>query len=210
MAPIHRAEHVFNPRSESGRESRAAVFAPMGEYWTIGYTGAVFSIKDSKGLTYLNRLLQHPGEEFHVLDLTTGSVAPEDPQLQRSSIDTTLSIGGLGDSGTMLDTQAKRDYQHRVIELRQELEDATEIGNLERAAQIESEIKFIAREISRAVGLGGRDRRAGSAAERARLNVARAIKRRCKRFPNMMPRWRSCWTALFAGIARSTFCRPGR
>ena len=63
-----------------------------------------------------------------------------------------------------------------MVELRERLEDAQELGNSERAAEIESEIDFLAREISRAVGLGGRDRRAGSAAERARLNVTRAIK----------------------------------
>jgi len=60
--------------------------------------------------------------------------------------------------------------------LREQLEDQIERGNRERAAEIDSEIEFLTREISRAVGLGGRDRRAGSAAERARLNVTRAIK----------------------------------
>src|SRR5208282_2237997 len=88
----------------------------------------------------------------------------------------TVSVGGLGDAGEMLDLKAKQDYQRRLVELREQLEDLRERGEDERAARVESEIEFLAREIARAVGLGGRDRRAGSAAERARLNVTRAIK----------------------------------
>jgi hypothetical protein len=45
-----------------------------------------------------------------------------------------------------------------------------------RAAQAEAEREFLARELARAVGLGGRDRRAGAASERARSAVTRAIR----------------------------------
>ncbi|HXQ21076.1 MAG TPA: hypothetical protein VN812_05335 [Candidatus Acidoferrales bacterium] len=37
------------------------------------------------------------------------------------------------------------------------------------------EIDFLARELAAAAGLGGRNRKAGSYAERARVNVTRAI-----------------------------------
>jgi hypothetical protein len=76
----------------------------------------------------------------------------------------------------MLDAPAKREYQRRLHELNESLEDQRERGNHERADQIENEIDFLNREIERAVGIGRRDRRAGSNAERARLNVTRAIK----------------------------------
>ena len=38
------------------------------------------------------------------------------------------------------------------------------------------EMDFIAQELSGAVGLGGRDRKTGSSAEKARVNVTRAIR----------------------------------
>jgi tetratricopeptide (TPR) repeat protein len=161
------------------RPAAQALFAPNGEFWTIGHAGKTFSIKSSKGLAYIHRLMQHPGEEFHSLDLLSGpgtAFIPEAATAETSSTDSSLTVGRLGDAGEMLDPKAKRDYKSRLIELREELEDASELGNSERAAEIESEIDFLAREISRAVGLSGRDRRAGSAAERARLNVTRAIK----------------------------------
>ena len=50
------------------------------------------------------------------------------------------------------------------------------MGDASRVAQAKAERDFLARELSRAVGLGGRDRRVGSAAERARASVTRAVR----------------------------------
>ena len=50
------------------------------------------------------------------------------------------------------------------------------MGDSERAAQADTERDFIVRELSRAFGLGGRNRRAGSASERARVSVTRAVR----------------------------------
>jgi len=75
-----------------------------------------------------------------------------------------------------LDAKARKDYERKIIALREELEDRREHGDRQRVASAEAELDFLLREVSRAVGLGGRIRRAGVAAERARLNVTRAIK----------------------------------
>jgi tetratricopeptide (TPR) repeat protein len=160
------------------RQVIVAIFAPTGEYWVIGYPGHTFSLKGSKGLSYIHRLLQRPGEEFHALDLLGSPGVGQIPENETMSGEwtKTFRVAGVGDSGEMLDGRAKHEYQRKLIELRQDLEDARELGNSERRAQLESEIDFLARELSRGVGLGGRDRRAGSAAERARLNVTRTIK----------------------------------
>ena len=45
-----------------------------------------------------------------------------------------------------------------------------------RAAKAQAELAFLVAELARAVGLGGRDRRAAAHAERARLNATRAIR----------------------------------
>src|SRR5665213_2117074 len=55
------------------RPAGGAVFIVDGEYWNIGLNGVTFPIKDFKGLGYIQYLLQHPGDEFHCLDLL-GSV----------------------------------------------------------------------------------------------------------------------------------------
>ena len=76
----------------------------------------------------------------------------------------------------MLDEQAKVAYRRRLFELREELEEAKEQGNVERAEQAEQEIDTLTRELSRAVGLGGRNRRSASASERARQRISKTMK----------------------------------
>jgi hypothetical protein len=83
---------------------------------------------------------------------------------------------GDGDAGALLDPQAKREYRARLEDLRAEIEEAESFNDPERAARAREEMEFIARELSSAVGLGGRDRKAASNAERARVNVTRAVK----------------------------------
>ena len=82
----------------------------------------------------------------------------------------------LGDAGEMLDARAKNAYRRRLAEIEDDMEQARAIGDTERAAQADAERDFLLRELSRAVGLGGRDRRASSASERARAGVTRAIR----------------------------------
>ena len=174
-------ESRSHPKANPVATAKTGVFVCSGEFWTVGYGNTSFSLKDIKGLGYIQRLLQHPGEEFHSLDLLSGPSAGAAADLERTDKASllggaTVSIGGLGDAGEMLDARAKQEYQRRIAELREQLEDLRERGDEDRAARVENEIDFLLREFARAVGLGGRDRRAGSAAERARLNVTRAIK----------------------------------
>ncbi|MFZ1122464.1 MAG: AAA family ATPase, partial [Candidatus Binataceae bacterium] len=171
----------------SVRSLQNGVFRKEGEYWTVGYGGKAFRLKDTKGLGYLAHLLRHPGAEFHVLDLMGGiasqreedETSPSGHGLPRRDEDLEkagIHITRLGDAGEMLDEQAKVAYKRRLSELREELEEAKELANVERAEQAEEEIAALTREISRAVGLGGRDRRAASASERARQSITKTIK----------------------------------
>src|SRR5271168_3536893 len=60
------------------RPVQAGVFRKEGEYWTVGYGGKSFRLKDTKGLGYLAHLLRHPAVEFHVLDLAGGIAGRRD------------------------------------------------------------------------------------------------------------------------------------
>lgn len=182
------------------------MFTRSGEFWMVGYAGATSSLKDIKGLTYIQRLLRHPGDEFHALDL----LSEPNKSISSDSRDTaslignpSVTIGGLGDAGVMLDDQAKREYKRRLADLREQADDLVERGDPDRASEVESEIEFLQREIARAVGLGGRDRRAGSAAERARLSVTRAIKGALQKISEHHPDLRA---VLEKSIRTGSFC----
>ena len=103
----------------------------------------------------------------------------------------------------MLDGQAKAAYKRRTAELREQLEEARELNQLELVDRLEDEIETLGRELSRAVGLGGRDRRAASASERARINVTRAIKIALERIAEHNP---GLATLLTSSIRTGTFC----
>jgi predicted ATPase len=158
--------------------AQRAIFAPAGEYWTIAYGGATCTLKNSLGLSYLQRLLEHPGEEFHALDLLMGPGTGSAPGVEGAELSgpDELTRARPGDLGAMLDPRAKREFRVTLSQLGEELEELRARGAHARAEKVAGEIEAIKRELMRAVGLGGRDRRAGSAAERARINVTRALR----------------------------------
>jgi tetratricopeptide (TPR) repeat protein len=156
-APPEVVGHSDRPRGPN-------VFRREGDYWTVEFDGRTVRLRDLKGMRYLSRLLAAPGREFHVLDLVA------------------LEGGGtggrpvLGDAGELLDAQAKQAYRRRLAEIAEDLDEADALGDAERAAQATVERDFLLRELAGAVGLGGHDRRAASASERARAGVTRAVR----------------------------------
>ena len=151
------------------------VFRREGDYWSVIFEGHTVHVRDLKGMRYLARLLADPGREFHVLDLVaaeTGSVA----RASSHQAITELPRSVLGDAGEMLDARAKDAYRRRLADIDDDIEQARANGDAEREAQAQSERDFLVAELSRAVGLGGRDRRAASASERARAGATRAVR----------------------------------
>jgi hypothetical protein len=119
-------------------------------------------LRDSKGMRVLAQLLAQPGRPHPSLDLDrVGS--PGDNAIARSAAS--------GDAGELLDEEARRAYRARLAELRAAVEDADGVESADAVGVMREEIDFLTRELSRAFGLGGRSRVAGSVAERARLNV---------------------------------------
>jgi pimeloyl-ACP methyl ester carboxylesterase len=197
-------------KSPSAPEAAQGVFRREGDFWTIACCGEVRRLKDVRGLSYIAYLLGHPGEEFHVLSLASKNGGKEgeadelvEPATEEQAAQSDLTVGRMGDAGEMLDAQAKAAYKRRTAELREQLEDARELNQLELVDQLEEEIEAVGRELSRAVGLGGRDRRAASASERARINVTRAIKVALEKISEHNP---ALAALLTKGIRTGTFC----
>jgi TAP-like protein len=208
-------KEVARPAPDSAKfsslpETTQGIFRREGEFWSIASQGEVFRLKDVRGLAYIAYLLGHPGEEFHALSLASkvgGSQGEADaltePATEEQATQSDLTLGRMGDAGEMLDAQAKAAYKRRTAELREQLEEARELNQLELVDRLEDEIETLGRELSRAVGLGGRDRRAASAAERARINVTRAIKIALERIAEHNP---ALATLLTNSVRTGTFC----
>lgn len=200
-------------REPPARPPEAAdhTFRQEGEYWTLAYHGTVCRLKDAKGLHYLAFLLGRPGEECHAVALVT---AVDKPQATPATTSYSalreeqlaaphLRVGGLGDAGAVLDAQAKAAYKRRLDELQDDLAEAQRFHDPGRAAQAQAELDFLTAELAAAVGAGGRDRRAASSAERARLTVTKAIKAALHKISASHP---ALGHHLATSITTGTFC----
>jgi hypothetical protein len=150
-------------------------FRREGEYWTISYEGRIVRIRHSKGLLYIAQLLANPGREFHVTDMV-GFSHGEHWFVANGRAADGLPRGLHSDAGPALDTNSKSSYRERLRDLREELDEAISMGDSGKTAKVQEEIAFLSRELARAVGLGGRDRRMSSESERARLRVTNVIR----------------------------------
>ncbi len=148
---------------------RTATLRREDRGWVAACGTARARLRDSKGLRYLAELLRNPRVERHALDLVdrVEGVAVGETAVDRRH---------LGDAGELLDAGARTAYRHRIEDLRGQIDDALATGAEERAHVLQGELDELVGQLAQAFGLGGRARRASSAAERARVNVTRALR----------------------------------
>ena len=168
-----------------------AVLHHEGDYWTLTCDGATGRLKDMNGLHYLARLVRYPGQPFHVLDLMNDGNQGEN--------------GGDGheNGAPLLDARAKAEYRQRLSDLRGELEEAEQFNDTGRTQRARSEMDALTEQLAGAVGLGGRDRQAASATERARSTVTQRIKTAIKKIGERHP---SLADRLARRVKTGTFC----
>jgi hypothetical protein len=168
-----------------------------GDYWTLIYSGVASRLKDVRGLHYLAHLLRHPGQEFHVLDL-----AWQRPVVLRGESE----LRGAWSSEVrhpILDDRAKGAYRRRLEELRDELAEAERFNDSGREEQARGEVAALTRQLAAAVGLGGRDRAARTAAERARSAVTQRLRGAIQRIARQQS---GLADHLSARVRTGTFC----
>jgi hypothetical protein len=155
-----------------------------GDVWVVTSRRSAVRVKHAKGFEYLAALLESPGREHYVLTLGGAGEAPED-------------------AGALLDPRAKASYRERVEDLEDRLAEAERHGDAARAESARQELGAIADELAGAVGLGGRDRKAASNVERARVNVQRRLKDAIRRIAEHDP---DLGRYLDATIRTGTYC----
>jgi tetratricopeptide (TPR) repeat protein len=160
---------VAAPNASARTPAHKATLSREGGGWVTACGAARTRLRDTKGLRYLAELLRNPGVERHALDLVdrVEGVAADETAVDRRH---------LGDAGELLDARARSAYRHRIEALRGEIDDALATGAEEHAHVLQGELDELVGQLAHAFGLGGRARRASSAAERARVNVTRALR----------------------------------
>ncbi|GAB3711308.1 ATP-binding protein [Nocardiopsis nanhaiensis] len=132
--------------------------------WSLRFAGAVVHMPDAKGLRDLHLLLSSPGVDVPAVRLVNPAGGAEAESAAR--------MGG----DDVLDERAKAEFRRRLTELDELIEQAEALGDDERAAARDRERAALLGELRSAAGLGGRPRRLGDAAERARKTVTARIR----------------------------------
>lgn len=148
--------------AEAPSDDRVGSLHRVGDVWTITYEHTSVTVKATKGIDDLARLLASPGTEIHCLDLVGAAVDQ-------------------ASTGEVIDEQAKRAYEERIRELQAELDEAEADHDAARAERARAELDAVVDHLTAALGLGGRRRRTASAAERARSTVTQRVRHAIRR-----------------------------
>ena len=178
------------------------------DFWLIGYADARTRVPDSLGLRYLDLLVRNPGRELAAMELVrlAAATGPAGPATPADGLHETSRAP----AGDILDRQARTAYRQRLADLDEELAEAEEWHDTERASRLRAEKDFLVRELAAATGLGGRPRQLGSDSERARLNVTRAIRTAISRIRDRAPDAAAHLDQAVRTGTRCSYSPPGR
>lgn len=166
-APLWR-QHALERRAALGAPIAAAPrFTRDGEVWALAWQDRTAHLPDSKGVRDLAVLLTRPGQEVPATEL--------------------MGIGPVAGADPVLDDVAKNAYRRRLADLEEEIADAEADHDDARAERARDEHSALVDQLAAAVGLGGRDRRLGDDAERARKAVTARIRDAIRRVGEVHP-----------------------
>lgn len=141
-------------------------FRRDGDGWVLRHAGRQARVGDATGMAYLERLLAHPGQAFHVADL--GLTPPA--------------------GSAALDDCARREYTERRDELGRRLTEALHRGDRMEAALARAEHDRLGAELAAATGEGAPPGDPlADPLEQARMAVATAIRLSLERIDAVHP-----------------------
>ena len=156
---LARWEPTPSPDVAADARRRIHLHPVPGGLWLVGPEHSAARLTALRGFGYLRELLRRPGQPVAALDLVGAGTGVVD----ESSL------------GEVLDQQALRAYRQRLSSLDEEIAEAEQWSDLGRLDKLGAERDALLAELSRATGLSGRVRTAGSSAERARIAVKKAL-----------------------------------
>lgn len=176
---------IADPASVRGQDSCLPLgpnaFVFEGATWRIRFDGGdEFTVLDSKGLRHISNLLACPFQQVRALylqrmtdersamrnDIVSSTQPDENP--------TAASRRGVRHDA-ITDKMSIDDLRKEAAIVQQEIRDCESLGDCLAADEARAELADIMKQIAADVGLDRSSRRFGSAADRARQNVSKAI-----------------------------------
>lgn len=188
----HAASGAGGVAAGTAPEPGRAEFTREGSVWSLVFAGRGVHLPDAKGLRDLHTLLSSPGADVPAVRL----LDPAGGELVVAA----RRMGG----DDVLDEEAKARYRQHLSLLDEEIDRAAELGDDCRAAELDRERAALLEELRRAAGLGGRARRLGDEAERARKTVTARIRDVLRKLDDAHPELAA---HLRATVSTGTTCR---
>jgi TolB-like protein len=144
------------PPEENRVEENENYFYRRNEFWEISYEGKTIQLVEVKGFHDLARLLENPEKQFHCTELIGGGlkVAKE----------------------FVFDDRAKRTYQKKLVELKEEIQWCEENNDSGRAPVLQKEYDDLVNHLSSSLGLAGKTRKAHDPVDKARSAITWRIR----------------------------------
>jgi hypothetical protein len=155
-------------REETMTAPVTASIRRLGDVCEFTYAGQSTTIRASKGVEDLIRLIEGEGGEVHCLDLIDAVV--EEPT-----------------TGEVIDAEARRSYEQRIRDLQTEIDEAEDNGDYARSYKHQAELDALIEHLTAALGQGQRTRLAAGSAERARSAVTHRIRGTIRLLGRMHP-----------------------
>ena len=156
---------------DSNSDDGGSALVREGDAWAFTYDGTTVRVKHAKGVADLAVLLASPGVDVHVRTLA-GVDHLELPSSPQAALDDT----------------ALDEYRRRLADVEADLQEADDHHDVARAERLRAERDALVDEITKAYGLGGRSRGAGSDPdERLRKAVSARVKASVERIERLHP-----------------------
>jgi hypothetical protein len=167
-------------------------FVRVDDVWTLELEGDVVRLPDAKGLRDLHVLVANPGRDISALQLLNPEAGAIGVAARRLGAD------------AVLDERAKSEYRTRLAALDDQIDRALDRADDATAQRLDAERDALLAELTSATGLGGRNRRLGDDAERARKAVTGRIRDVLRRLADRAP---DLADHLDASVVTGSSCR---
>lgn len=155
----------------------------QGEVWELDYAGVQVTLKSSKGLHDIAKLLKHPENEIHC--------------------ETLMGVAVEAEGTAMVDEKAIKAYKTKLKSLQTDIADAEELGMVEKAEQFKDEYETLLKHIGKVTGLQGKIRTTGASHEKARAAVTWRIRNAIEKIQKLHPQLAK---HLSNAIKTGTYC----
>jgi hypothetical protein len=135
-----------------------------GSLWVLNASGREIVVPDLLGMNYLVQLLTNPD-----IDIPAAVLAGEGDEMSTAFV--------TRPEQPVLDDAALASYRTRVAELEDDIAEAEQFADLERAARARAELDAVIDELTRTTNRFGKTRPFASSNERARTAVQKAVRR---------------------------------